>query len=323
MGEDCFTAGEDAVFSIPPHTPHSLVGTDCCIITIQFEQTFFERTLPSPKHPDFICNSAVYGDSEAFHQMRRLIARLIKNNAEQQLGYELRNWSIIYEIMDVMYQEFRVDESEAKNQRAHRYSARMEQISRILNEQYQENMTLAALASQVHLSVPYLSKFFEKQFGLSFLSYLTRIRLNHAVELLLHTDATIEAVSADSRLSQQPCFCTGIQEGIRCASQHLPPPASPTASEKDCLAPAGTARLYGGTEKVFARFPGAVPAPGDFQPRHYPHGRQSGETPPQMEDHAGTDKRPRGSAFRCATDAPAHPEGRGLHLCQIQRHSLG
>ena len=212
MGDERFTAGEDAVFSIPPHVPHSLVGADCCIITIQFEQTFFERTLPSPKHPDFICNSAVYGDSEAFHQMRRLIARLIKNNAEQQLGYELRNWSIIYEIMDVMYQEFRVDESEAKNQRAHRYSARMEQISRILNEQYQENMTLAALASQVHLSVPYLSKFFEKQFGLSFLSYLTRIRLNHAVELLLHTDATIEAVSADSGFPNSHAFVQAFKK---------------------------------------------------------------------------------------------------------------
>ena len=54
MGDERFTAGEDAVFSIPPHVPHSLVGADCCIITIKFEQTFFERTLPSPKHPDFI-----------------------------------------------------------------------------------------------------------------------------------------------------------------------------------------------------------------------------------------------------------------------------
>lgn len=212
VGDDRFTAGEDAIFSVPPRVHHSLLGTDCCIVTIQFEQTFFERTLPNPKHPDFICNSAVYGDSEAFHKLRQLIARLIKNNAEQQLGYELRNWAIIYEIMDVMYQAFRVDESEAKNQRAHRYSARMEQISRILNEQYQENLTLAALAAQVHLSVPYLSKFFEKQFGLSFLSYLTRIRLNHAVDLLLHTDGTIEAVSADSGFPNSHAFVQAFKK---------------------------------------------------------------------------------------------------------------
>lgn len=212
MGETRFTAGEEAVFSIPPHVPHSLYGNDCCIITIQFEQTFFERTLPNPKHPDFVCNSAVYGDNPSFQQLRRLIARLVKNNAEQQLGYELRNWSIIYAIMDVMYQEFRVDESEAKNQRAHRYTARMEQLSQILNDHYQENLTLRSLADQVHLSVPYLSKFFEKQFGVSFLNYLTRIRLNHALEALLHTDATIEAISADSGFPNSHAFVQAFRK---------------------------------------------------------------------------------------------------------------
>lgn len=205
-GTDTFTAGADDVFSIDARVPHAFVGQDCTLITVQFEQSFFERTLPEPKHPDFVCNSVLQGSSAAFDALRRLIARLVKNSAQRRLGYELRNRSIIYEVMDVMYQNFRVEDSEARNQRAHRYAARMADISRIISQRYQEELTLRQLADCVHLSAPYLSKFFDKQFGVSFLGYLTRVRLNHAVEALLKTDDTIETVSANAGFPNSHAF---------------------------------------------------------------------------------------------------------------------
>ena len=206
IGTERFTAQTDDVFSVDARVPHAFLGTDCTLITVQFEQTYFERTLPKPKHPDFICNSSQHGNSTAFDALRRLIARLVKNNAERQVGYELRNWALIYELMDVMYQHFRVEDSEVRNQRAHRYTARMTDINRIINECYQENLTLSELAERVHLSSPYLSKFFEKQFGVTFLNYLTRVRLNHAVEELLKTDDTIETVSANAGFPNSHAF---------------------------------------------------------------------------------------------------------------------
>ena len=212
VGEQVFSLQADDVLSIEAHTPHSFTGTDCTIITVQFEQTYFERTLPEPRHPDFLCNSALQGDSAAYESLRRLIARLVKNNADRHLGYELRNWSLIYDVMDVMYQNFRVEDSEARNQRAHRYSARMAQISRIIGESYRENLTLSALADRIHLSAPYLSKFFEKQFGVTFLGYLARVRLAHAVDELLKTDDTIETVSANSGFPNSHAFVQAFKK---------------------------------------------------------------------------------------------------------------
>ena len=211
-GTETFTAGADDLFSVDARVPHAFVGKDCTLITVQFEQSYFERTLPEPKHPDFVCNSVTQGGSAAFDELRRLIARLVKNNAERRLGYELRNWSMIYEIMDVMYQHFRVEDSEARNQRAHRYTARMADISRIIGEHYQEDLTLKELADRVHLSAPYLSKFFDKQFGVSFLAYLTRVRLNHAVEELLKTDDTIETVSANAGFPNSHAFVQAFKK---------------------------------------------------------------------------------------------------------------
>ena len=212
VGQELFTAKEDDVFSIDARVPHSFAGSDCTVLTVQFEQSYFERTLPKPVHPDFICNSVIQGNSPAFTLLRRLIARLVKNNADRQTGYELRNWAMIYELMDVMYQHFRISHSEAKNMRAHRYTARMAEISRIIHENYQENLTLGDLSARVHLSAPYLSKFFEKQFGVTFFNYLTDVRLNHALEELLKTSDTIETVSANSGFPNSHAFVQAFKK---------------------------------------------------------------------------------------------------------------
>ena len=207
-----FQLGPEDVITIDGHNSHEFRGNDCVLISVQFEQALFEQTLPDPLHPRFFCNSAVQGDSAAFQTIRRLIAHLIKNNADQQQGYALRNWSYIYEFMDVMYNNFRVDRSRAQDVQSHRYAARVSKIARIVREHHTENFTLSRLAEMVHLSAPYLSKFFDQQFGMSFLAYLTQIRLNHAVADLLNTEKTIEDVSADSGFPNSHAFVQAFKK---------------------------------------------------------------------------------------------------------------
>ena len=207
-----YRLGPEDVISIDPHTPHEFRGTDCVVICLQFEQSMFEQTLPSPQHPKFFCNSAAQGNNAAFQVIRTLIARLVKNNADQQTGYELRNWSYIYELMDVMYNNFRVDRSHSQDVQSHRYAARVAKIAKLVRDHHAENLSLSQLADMVHLSAPYLSKFFDRQFGMSFLAYLTQVRLNHAVNLLLTTEKIIEEVSADSGFPNSHAFVQAFKK---------------------------------------------------------------------------------------------------------------
>ena len=212
LGGELFIAHEDDVFSVEANTPCSCLGKDCTLVSVSFDQHFFERTLPAPRHPEFLCNSAVLGDSPAYRPIRVLIARFVKNNADGLPGFELRNWSLIYELMDEMYVNFKVEDSEARHRNAHRYTARMAEISAIINANYRENLTLSELADRIHLSSPYLSKFIEKQFGMTFLNYLQRVRLTHATDALLRTDATIEAISADAGFPNSYAFVQAFKK---------------------------------------------------------------------------------------------------------------
>ncbi len=212
VGGNTYTLGPEDVITIDGHTSHEMRSTDCTIICVQFEQSMFEQTLPSPQHPQFFCNSAVQGNNAAFDTIRTLVARLVKNNADQQQGYELRNWSYIYEFMDVMYNNFRVSRSHAQDAQSHRYAARVTKIAKLVREHHTENLSLSQLADMVHLSAPYLSKFFDQQFGMTFLAYLTQIRLNHAVGELLNTEKIIEDVSADSGFPNSHAFVQAFKK---------------------------------------------------------------------------------------------------------------
>lgn len=207
-----YSLGPEDLVTIDGHTSHELRSSDCTFVCVQFEQSIFEQTLPDPQHPQFFCNSAVQGDNAAFAALRTLVARIIKNNADQQTGYELRNWAYIYELMDVMYNNFRLHRTHAQDVQSHRHAARVTQIARLVREHHGENLSLSRLAEMVHLSPPYLSKFFDQQFGMTFLSYLTQIRLNHAVEELLNTEKIIEDVSADSGFPNSHAFVQAFKK---------------------------------------------------------------------------------------------------------------
>lgn len=148
---------------------------------MQFEQSLFEKTLPAPTRPQFFCNSSVQKSNPAFDCIRRLIAKIAKNNAEMQQGYVFHNRALIYELMNVLYNNFRINGSSSRDAQNYRYAARMTEISKIMREHYNENFSLSMLADMLYLSAPYLSRFFDRQFGMSFSAYLAQLRINHAL----------------------------------------------------------------------------------------------------------------------------------------------
>lgn len=206
-----YNLGVEDIIAFNAHSLHELRGKDCILICVQFEQSLFEKTLPSPTRPHFFCNSAIQKNNPAFDSIRRLIARIAKNNTELQIGYVLHNWALIYELMNVLYNNFRINGSHSQEAQNHRYATRMTEISKIMREHYTENFSLSTLADMLYLSAPYLSRFFDQQFGMSFSAYLTQLRINHALNELLNTSKNIEEISADSGFPNSHAFVSAFK----------------------------------------------------------------------------------------------------------------
>lgn len=208
IDDHMYSLKEDDVFCVNPLTLHELHGLNCVVVTVLFNQTLFEQILPIPSHPRFSCISSISDNSEALSKLRSLIAHIIKNNVDKKEGYELRNWSYIYNIMDVLYRNFRIKLSTSKEKKNHKYAMRISEISQLIQQRYTENITLKELADEVHLSVPYLSKFFVEYYGMNFLGYLNQYRLMHAVQELSTTDKNIDEIAIDSGFPNSHAFVT-------------------------------------------------------------------------------------------------------------------
>lgn len=62
------------------------------------------------------------------------------------------------------------------------------EVTAYIAEHYRENLTLEVLAKHIHMNSFYFSSYFKKQVGQNFKDYLNRVRMEHALELLLNTD---------------------------------------------------------------------------------------------------------------------------------------
>ena len=67
---------------------------------------------------------------------------------------------------------------------------------RIIRENYHENLSLDSIAQQIYISPYYLSHLFREELGITYLEYLTRIRMEEAKRLLPDRSMTILDISS-------------------------------------------------------------------------------------------------------------------------------
>lgn len=75
-----------------------------------------------------------------------------------------------------------------------------------ISQNYCERVRIVDITSSIGLEKCYAMKLFKQQMGVSMLDYMTTLRLNHAVHLLLHSQSTIIEVAFDSGFSSLSRF---------------------------------------------------------------------------------------------------------------------
>ena len=64
-----------------------------------------------------------------------------------------------------------------------------------MEQHYMENLTLAMVSNHFSVSYNYFSKLFHDMFSTGFSEYLSHIRMEHARDLLLHSNLNISEIS--------------------------------------------------------------------------------------------------------------------------------
>ena len=139
--------------------------------------------------------------------MTNLIREVISVNEEKENGYQLRTKILLLELMEGLLKEngFRQAEfiSSTDMQR---------ELLAYIQEHYREKISLHMLAEEFHLSEKYMSWYFKEHFSISFMQYVSHLRMTSAKEMLLTTEQSITEVALSCGYPSVNLFIRSFKE---------------------------------------------------------------------------------------------------------------
>lgn len=93
-----------------------------------------------------------------------------------------------------------------------------------IEEHYQSDISIQNLADQCSINANYASQIFKQEMGVTFVSYLTSLRIQHAAWLLTHTDQIVFSIASQVGYTDYFYFAKVFKKVMGC---------TPTAYRKD------------------------------------------------------------------------------------------
>lgn len=155
----------------------------------------------------FWCDSTK-GDNEAYEELRKLLKQLLNHYLSTRGGIaNFGHIALCYQVMDFISINFLVRAVDKESvDEGDKFEERIFQINNYIRANYHQPISLKELSEKLYLSNGYLSRFFKKNYGMSFVEYLSNIRLYHAVDELLYTDTSITKIAYDNGFSSVAVF---------------------------------------------------------------------------------------------------------------------
>ncbi len=206
MGNEQVILFEEGVYVVNANKKHCIrLSEDGLLVKISISFELMADILGA-LDVRFLCNSNL-GDSEQYDLLRNKIKKLLThyvntNGSTSDFGHI----SICYEILDVLTINFLVRDTDLRSRDEDSISTRIAQINNYVRGNYKGELSLKDLADKLYLSEAYLSRFFKKTYGMSFLKYVTNIRLSHAYDELMYSDEPITKIAFNNGFSTVALF---------------------------------------------------------------------------------------------------------------------
>lgn len=201
-----YTLENDDIILINSNEIHELKSNDCTLIATQIDLSMYDKKLIDINNLYFDCNSSYYKNKESFNNIKKIIAQLVKFNSNSQEHNEIITKSLCYSLLYELLLNFKSEKNSAESIQTKKYFDRLSSILTYIHNNFKEDISLSHIAEIEHLSIPYLSKFFTKNMNINFLTYLNTLRLNSAVNELLSTDNSIEAIAYNNGFPNPKAF---------------------------------------------------------------------------------------------------------------------
>lgn len=149
-------------------------------------------------------------------ELGQLLLQLNSIYVEKTDGWQLHFQSALYQLLYKIYCTGHESISLAVKVKSERNLTRLESIIHYVANHYKEPIPLEKAAQVTGFNPEYFCRFFKKHMGVTFLTYVNRIRLSHIHEELLSTDYTITEILEHHGFSNYHLFMKMFKETYGC-----------------------------------------------------------------------------------------------------------
>lgn len=131
-------------------------------------------------------------------EIRGIIDEIYRESEERKEGYHLMIKADVLRILTMLIRACQNENSsDMMLPEKKKAMARLEHAFEYIDAHYSEKITLEEVAASVYMSANYFSSYFRKITNMRFSEYLTRIRINHARELLRKPGSNVTEVAME------------------------------------------------------------------------------------------------------------------------------
>ncbi|MFA6504703.1 MAG: AraC family transcriptional regulator [Treponemataceae bacterium] len=193
---------------------YSRSGANTSIVLVQFGLELFDQSLIDLR--DRMFQRLVFErktivtteeDGEIHSLLEGLVLDMRREFSDKTEGYRLAIKACLYDLALILLRRVPARQfSPAElNKRRHRNEI-LERIFSFVHSRFSQPITLAEAAASANLSKFYFTRFFKEQTGQNFHTYLARVRVSHAEELLAGSDVSITEIAYTSGFASLKTF---------------------------------------------------------------------------------------------------------------------
>lgn len=177
-------------------------------ICVHISPKYMEKYLPDMELYQIQCIPDEIPD-EKFPEYRticQMLEDLTRIYIEDSPARVLESEGIIMQVLAHLIRHFSRKTVPDGRKADRRTMDRILQMIRYIEEHYQEPLSVGELAEQLGLTKEYFCRFFKKSMGMSFLQYLSEVRISHIYQDLVRSDKSIQEIAEFHGFYNQKLF---------------------------------------------------------------------------------------------------------------------
>lgn len=216
---DIFEVNAGEFVAVNPEDVHLIQGVgDNVTFLIHMDLTSFAEKYEHILYIDLLCESFNTNAAQTAYakQLKKIFAKMILEAAHEKQNAPEKLNGFAADAMDIMVSHFDIanycNDKPIHESQLQRYYRIMKNIS----QNYDDKISMEALAQEEYIGRNYMSQFWKKMIGINFTDYLNSRRTEMVQKLLLTTDLSLQEISVRCGFSDTKYLYKNFKKWYRC-----------------------------------------------------------------------------------------------------------